>query len=52
MLLPAEGRGLAQPCKQIVLDARGNFASAYNVDGLTRGYITADGQITIQLYDK
>jgi beta-aspartyl-peptidase (threonine type) len=36
----------------IALDPRGNFAMSYNTDGLCRGYVTADGTITVLLYDK
>ncbi len=46
-LKDAGGAGAA-----IVLDSRGNFAMSYNTDGLCRGYVTADGKITIKLYDE
>jgi beta-aspartyl-peptidase (threonine type) len=45
-LKPAGGEGAA-----IVLDPKGNFAEAYNSEGLNRGYITADGTITVRMYD-
>ena len=41
------GRGAA-----IALDPNGNFAMSYNTEGLYRGYITADGKITVLLYDE
>ncbi|HEV7223950.1 MAG TPA: isoaspartyl peptidase/L-asparaginase [Pirellulales bacterium] len=34
----------------IVLDAAGNYADAYNSDGLYRGYITKDGKAKVLLY--
>jgi beta-aspartyl-peptidase (threonine type) len=46
-LKDAGGAGAA-----IALDPRGNFAISYNTDGLSRGYITADGKITVMLYEK
>jgi beta-aspartyl-peptidase (threonine type) len=46
-LKAVEGEGAA-----IVLDAKGNFAMSYNTEGLYRGYVTADGKITVLLYDK
>jgi len=45
-LTKAGGRGAA-----IALDPKGNFAMSYNTEGLYRGYITADGKITVLLYD-
>lgn len=36
----------------IALDSQGGFASAYNEHGLFRGYITADGEVVIRLYDE
>jgi len=46
-LKDAGGAGAA-----IVLDPRGNFAMSYNTDGLCRGYVTADGKLTVLLYEK
>ena len=36
----------------IVLDPKGNVASAYDSEGMFRGYITDDGQITTILFEK
>lgn len=36
----------------ICLDPQGNFATAYNSEGLYRGCITSDGQIRIRLYEE
>ncbi|MGE3805603.1 MAG: isoaspartyl peptidase/L-asparaginase family protein [Gemmataceae bacterium] len=36
----------------IALDARGNYAAAFNTDGMYRGTITRDGKIHIAIYDK
>lgn len=36
----------------IALDANKNFAMSYNSEGLYRGYITADGKVTVMLYEK
>jgi beta-aspartyl-peptidase (threonine type) len=36
----------------IVLDARGNLAMRYNTEGMYRGYVTADGQAHVTVYDK
>ncbi len=44
-VVPAGGEGGV-----IVLDRKGNFASAFHSDGLYRGTITSDGTIDIQLY--
>ncbi|MSR57369.1 MAG: isoaspartyl peptidase/L-asparaginase [Planctomycetaceae bacterium] len=46
-LKQAGGEGAA-----IALDVKGNFAMSHNSEGLYRGYITTDGQITVMLYDK
>ncbi len=46
-LKDADGAGAA-----IALDPQGNFAMSYNTDGLCRGYVTADGKITVLLYEK
>ncbi len=46
-LKDAGGAGAA-----IVLDPQGNFAMSYNTDCLCRGYVTADGKITVKLYDE
>jgi beta-aspartyl-peptidase (threonine type) len=35
----------------IVLDTHGNFSASYNSEGLNRGFITADGKITVRMYD-
>jgi L-asparaginase / beta-aspartyl-peptidase len=34
----------------IALDAKGHFTAPYNTPGLFRGYVTADGKMTIRLY--
>lgn len=44
-LKPVHGEGAA-----IVLDRKGHFASATNSDSLWRGWITADGKVTVKLY--
>jgi beta-aspartyl-peptidase (threonine type) len=44
-LKPVQGEGGA-----IVLDREGRFASATNSDSLWRGWITADGKVTVLLY--
>lgn len=36
----------------ICLDPQGNFATAYNSEGLYRGCITGDGKIRIRLYEE
>lgn len=36
----------------ICLDPQGNFATAYNSEGLYRGCITSDGKIRIRLYEE
>jgi beta-aspartyl-peptidase (threonine type) len=36
----------------IALDARGNFAMSHNTEGLYRGYVTADGRISVMLYER
>ena len=46
-LKEAQGEGAA-----IALDPQGNFAMAYNSEGLYRGWITADGQVTVMLYEQ
>jgi beta-aspartyl-peptidase (threonine type) len=46
-LKEAGGEGAA-----IALDAKGNFAMSHNTEGLYRGYVTADGKMTVLLYDK
>ncbi len=46
-LKEAGGEGAA-----IALDAKGNFAMSRNSEGCYRGYVTADGKITVLLYDK
>jgi beta-aspartyl-peptidase (threonine type) len=45
-LKQAGGEGAA-----IALDAKGNFAMAYNSEGLYRAYITKDGKIKVMLYE-
>ncbi|HTI50325.1 MAG TPA: isoaspartyl peptidase/L-asparaginase [Planctomycetaceae bacterium] len=45
-LKQVDGEGAA-----IVLDTKGNFAMSYNSEGMNRGYITADGKITVLMYD-
>jgi beta-aspartyl-peptidase (threonine type) len=45
-LKQAGGEGAA-----IVLDTNGNFSASYNSEGLNRGSITADGKITVRMYD-
>jgi len=44
-LKPVQGEGAA-----IVLDRKGNFASATNSDSLWRGWITAEGTVVVKLY--
>ncbi len=34
----------------IALDSKGNFAAPYNTPGMFRGYVTADGKMTVRLY--
>jgi beta-aspartyl-peptidase (threonine type) len=46
-LKAAGGEGAA-----IALDAKGNFAMSHNTEGLYRGYVTADGKMTVMLYEK
>ncbi|MFN0050664.1 MAG: isoaspartyl peptidase/L-asparaginase family protein [Planctomycetales bacterium] len=46
-LKEAGGEGAA-----IALDPQGNFTMSYNSDGLYRGYVTADGKITVRLYEE
>ena len=36
----------------IALDAMGNYADAFNSEGLYRGYITQDGKATVLLYER
>ncbi len=36
----------------IALDAKGQFAMPYNTAGMYRGWITADGQVHVLIYDK
>jgi beta-aspartyl-peptidase (threonine type) len=36
----------------IVLDAKGNLALAFNTDGMYRGYVTKDGTVRVEIYDK
>jgi beta-aspartyl-peptidase (threonine type) len=36
----------------IALDAKGKFATPYNTEGMYRGWITADGQVHVLIYDK
>lgn len=45
-LLSAGGEGAA-----IVLDRQGVFSTAYNSEGLYRGWITRDGKITVRLFE-
>ncbi len=45
-LKPAGGEGGV-----VSIDAEGNFAAPYNTPGLYRGYITADGQSKVMLYE-
>jgi beta-aspartyl-peptidase (threonine type) len=47
--LPTEPGGVGGV---IVLDARGNLAMRYNTEGMYRGYVTADGQVHVTVYDK
>jgi beta-aspartyl-peptidase (threonine type) len=35
----------------VALDGKGNFAFAYNSEGLYRGWITADGKVQVMLYE-
>jgi beta-aspartyl-peptidase (threonine type) len=46
-LKKAGGAGAA-----IALDAKGNFAMAHNTEGLYRAYVTAEGKISVMLYEK
>ncbi len=34
----------------IVLDAKGNMATAFNTSGMYRGWVTSDGRITVKIY--
>ncbi|MBS0262380.1 MAG: isoaspartyl peptidase/L-asparaginase [Planctomycetes bacterium] len=43
----AGGEGAA-----IVLDRKGNFVTSRNTEGLYRGYVTADGQRSVLLFEK
>jgi beta-aspartyl-peptidase (threonine type) len=36
----------------IALDPKGNFAMSHNTEGLYRGYVTADGKMTVLLFEK
>lgn len=45
-LKKAGGEGAA-----IALDRQGSFAMSHNTEGLYRGYVTADGKITVMLYE-
>jgi beta-aspartyl-peptidase (threonine type) len=36
----------------IALDAKGNFATPYNTAGMYRGWITADGEVHVAIYEK
>ena len=36
----------------IILDREGKFTTARNSEGLYRGWITADGQMTVRIYDQ
>jgi beta-aspartyl-peptidase (threonine type) len=45
-LRPAGGEGGV-----VSIDAQGNFAAPYNTPGLYRGYVTADGQVKVMLYE-
>ncbi len=36
----------------IALDAKGRFAMPYNTEGMFRGWITADGQVHVAIYDR
>jgi beta-aspartyl-peptidase (threonine type) len=45
-LKPAGGEGGV-----VAIDASGNFAAPYNTPGLYRGYVTADGQTKVMLYE-
>jgi beta-aspartyl-peptidase (threonine type) len=47
--LPTEPEGAGG---LIALDAKGHFAMPYNTEGMYRGWITADGQVHIFIYDK
>lgn len=46
-LKPAGGEGGV-----VAIDAEGNFSAPYNTPGLYRGYITADGQTKVMLYEE
>ncbi|MGD9722052.1 MAG: isoaspartyl peptidase/L-asparaginase family protein [Pirellulales bacterium] len=65
-LMKYKGLGVAQAAAEVVqrklkpaggdggviaLDARGNFAAAYNTEGMYRGWITRDGQVIVRLYE-
>ena len=45
-LKKAGGAGAA-----IALDAQGNFAMSHNTEGLYRGYVTSDGNVTVKLFE-
>jgi L-asparaginase / beta-aspartyl-peptidase len=47
--LPKEDGGIGG---FIALDPEGNFVMPFNTNGMYRGYITADGQVQIAIYDK
>jgi beta-aspartyl-peptidase (threonine type) len=47
--LPAEKGGVGG---LIALDAQGRFAAPYNTTGMYRGWITADGEVHVHIYDK
>ena len=34
----------------IALDAKGNFSMPFNSEGMYRGFITADGKKTVEIY--
>jgi beta-aspartyl-peptidase (threonine type) len=36
----------------IALDKRGRFAAPFNTEGMFRGYVTRDGEITVQIFDE
>lgn len=46
-LKQVDGEGAA-----IALDVKGNFAMSYNSAGMYRGYITADGESTVLIFEK
>ena len=45
-LKPAGGEGGV-----VAIDSKGSFAAPYNTPGLYRGYVTADGQTKVMLYE-